>query len=113
MADNSETVLTKYQSVGFDNLLKEQQRLAQGYEKAAGAQDKVSTSSGRLESRLNKLQGFARDLRGVGGFLGNDTLTALGSWADGLSDIGGSIDTLSSKGSKLGKILGIGGAVIG
>src|SRR5512139_2591247 len=98
-----------YDSEGFKKAANEQLALGKAYETTARKQeqfntglDKTTRSSDRLLTRMGKLSSFGRDLRQAGGFLGSDTLMALGSFADGLGDVAQSADAVTSKGSKLG-----------
>jgi hypothetical protein len=91
----------------------EREKLNQSFNVSGRATDKVSASSDRLITRMGKLSSFGRDLRQAGGFLGNDTLYALGNFADGMGDVAQSIDAVSKSKGKLGKAIGIGGAVLG
>lgn len=113
MPDTKEVILTEYKTKGLDNAVADQKKLAAQYEKTAKAQDKVNASGSKLEQRLGKLQSFGRNLRQAGGFLGSDTIAALGDVADGFSDIGDSINTAVKEGGKLGKIGAGIGAVLG
>jgi hypothetical protein len=111
MADTTDRILMRYQSQDFNKVIAEQQSLGKVYDQTAKAQDKVNASATKLSTKLSKLGSFGRDLRQAGGFLGSDTLMALGNFADGLSDVGQSIDAVDKKGSKLSKLFSVGGGI--
>src|SRR5512139_56678 len=110
-----------YDSEGFKQAANEQLALGKAYETTAqkqekfnAAQDKTTRSSDRLLTRMGKLSSFGRDLRQAGGFLGSDTLMALGNFADGLGDVAQSADAVVKQSgglAKFAKILGGAGLI--